>query len=882
MRWWLRRKQEEELDRELRDHLDLEAEEQRDAGVSPDEAQFAARRALGNTTLVKEDVRAMWGWTSPERLIQDVRYGVRTLLKSRTFTLVAVLALALGIGANTAVFSVVNAVLLRPLPYAHADRLIELWEMSRQGETSVSYPDFLDWRRQSDLFEEMAIAYPNNGTLTGAGPAERISLAYVSHNFFDVFSVQPVLGRGILPHEDQKGGSPVAVLSHEFWQRRFAGDSSVVGRAITLDKRSLTVIGVLPPRAFAEYRGRNGDVYVPVELGAAQFNYSLRGNHSANGVVARVRAGVTIDQVRSQLETIAKGLERQYPESNTGVGAGAAPLRARLGGGSRSLLMLLLGAAALVLLIACVNVANLLLARSSARNRELTLRAALGASRTRLARQLLTESILLALAGGLLGIALARFSFDALLRLVPDASSQGGVALDWRVLGFTLGLSVLTGTLFGLAPAFQATRRNLSEAMRETARTSASAENRRLRNGLVIAEIAITFVLLVGAGLLLRSFERLLRVDPGFNPERVLTMGLGLPNAEDVPPAQSLTLAHRILERVENLPGVSHAGMTGNIALTGGAGSTQVLAEGAPDPGHGSYPKIQVNSATSGFFAAMGIPLLEGRLVSERDGFLPAIPRSGLIKWYMSNPNLSVVVNQTAARTFWPNQDPIGRRLRWAPHMNGPWLTVVGVVGDIKGNILAAPVQPAMYFSLYLYGGDNLVLRTKGDPAAIVGAVRREVQAVDPNVPITGVRTMREIISGSVAGQRTNALLVGLLAALALVLAVIGVYGVMAYSVAQRTQEMGVRLALGATGRDVLVMVLRNGGRLVLVGLVVGAAAALAFTRFIAGVLYGVGATDGFTFVVAGTTLALIALLACYIPARRATRVDPIQALRYE
>jgi putative ABC transport system permease protein len=812
---------------------------------------------------------------------QDIRYAIRTLLRSPGFTVVSVLALALGIGANTAIFSVVNAVLLRPLPYASADRLVQMWEQTGPNLSPVPYPDYLDWREQSNVFDEIAAhgVYP---VILAANnqPAERIALGYVSSGFLRVFQVHPLLGRDFSASDDSPGAPLVAILSHAFWKRQFGGDRGVIGKTVALDRRDYTIIGVLPPK-FRAYRP--ADVYATIAPVAARF-YLIRGNHDTLDVVGRRKSGASLEQVRAQMRTIAKRLEKQYPGTNTGVAVSVQPLRDALTGESRKSMFILLGAVGFVLLIACVNVANLLLARGTSRRREIAIRSALGAGRGRVIRQLLTESCLLGATGGALGLLLARLTFVVLVRLVPSRETLGDLALDFRVLLFAAFVSLATGLLFGIAPALQISRFGLGEALKAGGTAEAGAHGKRLRRMLVAGEVGLAFVLLAGAGLLLRTFASLLQVDPGFRTERILTMRVTLAESGDMAMNYFGTFYQRVLERVEALPGVVHAGVCRFIPLSGSTSSAPYYRDDRPAPQPGQYPEALWKTVSPGFFRALGIPLMKGRFFTPADGVTPAMGMSHMESWF-EQVKMVAVISKSMADHAWPGEEPIGKRFRFGtPELKGPWVTILGVVGDTKHWSLNDPSPPAMYFPVWQWpdNGLYLTIRTKMDPLSLASAVRAVVHETDRSAPVTEVRAMEDLVSDSLSDRRLKVTLLGLLAGLALALAAVGIYGVMAYAVAQRTREIGLRMAIGASGASVMRAVLKEAGAVAVAGVAIGAAGALALTRFIAGFLYGVKASDPLTLAATAGILVSFAMLASYVPARRAMRVDPIIALRGE
>jgi putative ABC transport system permease protein len=802
-------------------------------------------------------------------LVQDLKYGARMLAKNPGFTLVAMLALALGIGANTAIFSVVNAVLLRPLPYQDPDRLVFISEHTEQvPDMSVSYPNFLDWQRQNQVFDEIAAFQGQNFNLTGVDRPERLSGWNVSANFLTALGIKPFLGRDFLPQEDQPGGPPVVVVTYGLWQRRFGGDPGLVGRALTLNGRSYTVIGILPASfKFAEVSGA-ADIYASLGLNADQMKN--RGNHPGIYVIARRKAGVSLEQARAQMLTIARGLVQQYPDTNTGNGVVVISMREELVEDVRPALLVLLGAVGLVLLIACANVANLLLARAAAREKEIAIRVALGAGRLRILRQLLTESILLAAAGGGLGLLLGYWGIDGLTTLIPsDFRDVVTISVDRWVLGFTLGVSLLTGLAFGLMPAIHASRSEVSDSLKEGGRSSASASHQRFRSILVASEVALALVLLASAGLMLRSIGRLLAVDPGFNTDNVLTMRVALPEAKYPKDVQVVAFYKQVLERIRALPGVRSASVVRPLPLTGDGWQTDFYLEGRPMPAPGQTPNSDFHMIDPDYLRVMGIPLLKGRAFTEAD----------------DDQALRVVlINATMAQRYWPGEDPVGKRIRVGRGAMRFWATVVGIVGDTKQYGLERNAKTEFYLP-YLQRSVHsmeLVVRSATDPLGLVTAVRSSVEAVDPDQPVYGVRTMAQYLAESVASRRTTMLLLGVFAGLALILAAVGIYGVMAYAVVQRTHEIGVRMALGAGRGDVLKLVVRSGLVLAFAGVAVGLIAALGLTRLMSSLLFGVRPTDPVTLGAVALLLTAVALLASYIPARRATRVDPNVALRYE
>ena len=874
---FLRRREQfdRELEEEMRFHLEMKTEENISSGMTPEEAHYSALRQFGNHTLLQEASKEMWGFMAIETLIQDFRYGARMLLKNPGFTVVAVLALALGIGANSAIFSVVNTVLLRPLPYQDPDGLVMVWEDDTKGGYPRNTPaaaNYVDWRDQNQVFEGMAAIADQTFNLTGTGEPERISGKRVSANLFPLLGVEPQLGRAFLPEEDQPGGNRVAVLSHGLWQRRFGSDASITGKPLTLNGESFTVVGVMPPHF--QFPSREDELWVPIAFTSQEA--ANRGRHYLK-VIARMKPGVTLQQAQTEMTAIAARLQQQYPDQNTDLGATITPLHEHVVGDIKPALLVLLGAVGFVLLIACANVANLLLARAAVRQKEISIRVALGAGRLRLVRQFLTESILLAGLGGAVGLLLAVWGISILTAFIPDNISQAkAITMDVEVLLFTLGISLLTGLIFGLAPALQASRFNLNETLKEGGRDSAAgSRGNRIRGLLVIAEVAVSLILLIGAGLLVNSFLRLRNVDPGFRADNLLTMQIELPQLKYPDHARRTAFYTELLRRVESLPGVKSAAVTTNLPLYSQGNSITFGIEGRPDPapGQGKRPGVVTRVISPHYFQTMGIQLLQGRQFNEQDKVdAPAV----------------AVINETMARRFWPDGDFIGKRITPGPVTStspDDWITIVGVAKDVRQFELMTDPKPQMYLS-YVQAGffspRDLVVSTNVEPLSMATAVRRAVWDVDKDQPVSKIRTMQDIVSESVARQRFSMLLLGIFSGVALVLAAVGIYGVMSYSVTQRTREFGIRMALGARTFDVVKLAVGGGLKLIFIGILIGLAAAYVLTRVMASLLYGVSATDPTTFVTISLVLVGVAVVASFIPARRATKVDPMVALRAE
>lgn len=812
-----------------------------------------------------------------ESLIKDIRYGIRSLSKHPGFTCVAVLTLALGIGANTAIFSVVNAVLLRTLPFQDPDRLVMVWEDASYAGFPRNTPapaNYADWKAQNHVFEDMATFDQRSFNLTGDGEPEKVDAYGVTANFFPLLGIKPILGRGILPDDDQPQANKVVMMSYSLWQQRYGGDRSIIGKELLLNGEKYSVVGVMPA-GFQFMESRIG-LWVPIAFTAERL--SNRGGHYLT-VVARMKPGVSLAQANADIQTIQQRISQDHPEQAGQLGAFVMPLRDQLAGDVRRPLMVLLVAVGFVLLIACANIANLLLSRAASRSREIAVRTALGASRTRIVRQLLVESGLLASAGAVCGLILASVSFIFLQRLIPDALALSTtLSLDLKVLGFTLVLALLTAVVFGLVPAFQASKIDLNGALKQGGgRTGLNAGGNRLRSVMVVSEVALALVLLVGAGLLIQTFLKLRDQYSGMRPENVLTLRTVLPRSKYPEQTQKAAFIKQVLERVTSLPGVVSAGYATSIPLAWKGGTSGFYPEGRTVEralGEGLSYDANHRQVSADYLKTMGIPLLKGRSISDGDDER-AMPVA--------------IANETMARQYWPGEEVIGKRFKLGdPEEDIPWITIVGVAGDVRQMGVDEPVKAEMYLpygqikDFAFYSPRDLVIRTSVDPLSVMPAVRNEIHQVDPAQPISNVRTMDEVLGEETASRRLGMTLLTIFAALALLLATIGIYGVLAYFVVQHMQEFGVRVALGAQRRDILALVLKKGMALTLVGVVIGLAVAFALTRLMASLLYGVGTTDPLTYASLAVLLTVVALIACYVPARRATKVDPMVALTYE
>lgn len=807
---------------------------------------------------------------------QDLRYAVRVLWKNPALTTIALVTLALGIGVNSAIFSVVNAIVLRPLPYAESEKLMVVWGNLRKTgleETEISALELKDFREQCQGFSQIA-AYSTDGfNLTGMDQPERLRGAAVTANLFSTLGLQPRLGRDFLAEEDKLGNDDRVILSHGLWQRRFGGDPATVNKTIQLDGRTVTIVGVMP--ADVHFPDRDTELWIPLAFTPDLLEENNRGSHFLN-VIARLKPGVTQAQAQADLDTVAARLSREHTSTyRSGFGALVRPLHEELVGNLRRAMLVLLGAVGLVLLIACANVAHLRLASATSRYREFAIRAALGANRARVVRQFLTESILLSLIGGAVGLALAVWVVRALVVLLPkDTPRVEEIKLDYGVVLFTLGTSLLTGIIFGLAPAFQAARTNLNDVLKEAGRGGSDTSKRlRLRNVLVVSEFALSLVLLIGAGLMIKSLLRLQEVKPGFDSNNLLTMRIALPSTKYEKFDQSHAFFEQLFDRLEARPDVKSVGAINLLPFGGGGGDRSFSIEDQPTPAGQSRPDEQVRFVTPNYFGTMGIPLLTGRDFTRHD---------------LPDTQPVAIVNNAFAHKFFPNGSVIGKRISFRSN-NPKWYAIVGVAGNVKHRGLDIADSPEIYIPAFqpLFADGNvpslyLAVRTVNDPAAVANTMRSEVAAIDRDQPVASLMTMDQRISDSVAPRRFNMFLLGLFAALALVLAAIGIYGIMAFSVVQRTHEIGVRMALGANTGDVLKLILRNGFKLALIGIVLGLLVAFAATRVLSTLLFGVSATDPTIFLIDALLLAFAALLACYIPARRATKVDPLVALRYE
>jgi predicted permease len=812
-----------------------------------------------------------------ETLWQDARYAFRALLKNPAFSVVAIVALALGIGANTAIFSVVNAVLLRPLPYHDPDRLVLVKESLPElgwSLLSASPAEFLDYKQGNDVFSEIAAFTDISLNLTGQGEPRRIQAARVSASLFPLLGARPAAGRAFLEEEDEAGKGGVVVLSHRIWQGQFGADPAIIGKGVKLDDKPYTVVGVMPPEFHFPYAWTSladaAELWIPLAL--TEEEKKNRAGSFDYGVIGRLRPGVSLAGAEANIKAVAARAQEQHPEvynGNVHVTVTVVGLRQDVVKGSRALLLILLGAVGLVLFISCANVANLQIARSTTRQKEIAIRSAVGATTARLVRQLLTESVMLALAGGGCGLLLAAWAVDLIARFGPrDVPRLHEVSLDSTVLGFTLAVSLLTGVLFGLAPALQSSRLDINETLKEAGgRAGRGREGKRLRGSLVIFETALALVLLVGAGLLINSFARLIRVPPGFDPEGVVIARTTMPGARYPKRQQSKALYRQVTERLAALPGVESAAVASNLPLTG-QWQIGFIIDGRPG---NEYYEADGALVSNDYFRAMGIRLIRGRPFTDDD---------------REDAPPVVVINETMARSFWPGEDPIGQRVKWGGWGKDAWLTVVGVAADIKFSSLEAAPAPAIYMPIFQIPrarpGVVFIARASAGAEGLIPAVRGEIRAADEELPVYDLRTMKQVVAESVSQRRFSMTLLAAFAAAALLLAAIGLYAVISFSVTERTHEIGIRMALGASRGQVLKLVMGEGLSLILTGTLAGIAGALALTRLMSSLLYGVSATDFVTFAATSLVLAGVALGACFVPARRATKVDPMVALRHE
>jgi putative ABC transport system permease protein len=865
LRALLRRPQaERELDEELRYHIERQTEQNIRLGMSPEDARSAARKAFGGVEQAKERSRDARGVRRLEDLWLDLRFGARILLKQPGFTLIAVITLALGIGANTAVFSVVNAVLLRPLPYPHPERLVMVNGVRTKTGAGYdfSYLNFADYRSRNNVFEALTAYADTDATLVEGEIPERISGLFVSADFFQALGVNMRLGRSFTTGDEQPGAESI-IVSHSLWQRRLGGNPNVVGRRIMLNGEPRTIIAVTPANFnFTFFKGE-WDFFRPFDPKGKMETQRGAGYLQ---VLGKLRPGVAIEQAEAEMRTIASSLEEQYGKSVRLI-----PAHEYLVGNLSYALLILLGAVGFVLLIACANVANLQLARAAGRGRETAIRAALGASRGRIVRQLLTESLVLSIVGGLIGLLFAAACTDLIMKFVPtDIPRIEEVGIDETVLTFSLGLSVLTSALFGLAPALQSSLLDLNEALKDAGRSATGGQGRsRLRSLLIVCEIALALALMIGAGLLIKSFQRLRHTSPGFDPQHILTASVSLPSVRYSNDAQQAEFYRQAIERISIVPGVEAVGAIYPLPYGEGGLSSSFTIIDQPDPGPGARPRANGRMITSGYIRTMGIPLIKGRLFTDQDG---------------ADAPKVVLVNEKLARRFFPGQDPLGKRLKLGLNQIDD-AEIVGVVGDVRDRALNKEALPEFYLP-YRYmtqSSMSLAARVKtGDPLNLAASLRAAVQEIDKDLPVYQVRTMGSRISDSLTRQRFSMTLLTALAGLALALSVAGIFSVISSLVAQRTHEIGIRTALGAQRRDVMRLILGQGMKLTMIGLGVGLVLSFALTRLMGEFLYQVKSTDPMTFVVIPLILAGVALAACWIPARRATNVDPLVALRNE
>jgi len=860
-----------DLSAEIEEHLSEKIDELVASGMSHQEATRIARREFGNVTLLQERSREVWQWPSIESFFADVRFALRMLRKSPGFTAVAILTLALGIGANAAIFSVVNAVLLRPLPIRDPGRVVVLHDqlpnlnLPRAG---VSPLQFRDYSRHTNVFESTALLIEKNLDLTGVGQPQRLLAMRASATLFPLLGVRPILGRTFTAAEDTYGNGHVVLLSEGLWKGIFAGARDAIGKRVQLDDENYEVIGVLPEKLEILYP--KIQLWVPMAFTPKAFTEDERWSIVCT-MLARLRSGVTLGQARAVMSADAAHIRANVDKEHAGLLSDfrieVRPLMNEVVGNVRQPLYLLLGAVLLVLLIACANIANLLLARGSVRSREMAIRAAIGAGRRRIIAQLITESVLLSFMGGALGLLLGWWGITVLTRFAPASLPHAStIRVDPTVLGFTFAVSMLTGIFFGLAPAMKASKVDLSDALKEAGRSGASSLGRHgLRRALILSEVVLTFILLVSSGLLLRSFAKLLNVNPGFDPTNVLTMRLSPSKQTDA--AHAAAFSRAFLDRVSAMPAVLHAALADDPPLMQPGNSVFAVRDYRPGP-NAPQPHADNVAASPDYFVAMGIPLLRGRVYREAEMLTGGEEiQKGSV----------VMIDEALAKRFWPSKDAVGKQLGW--DNKGPWATIIGVVGTVRSDNLVTKSKGTIYFPLY---GTTLVLRTASDPRRLAAVFRAQVQALDPSQAVYSVKTMSERVAESVEQQRFATALMVLFAALALVLAAVGLYSVMAYIVTQRTHEIGIRMAIGAQPEDVLQLILGGGAKLIFIGVVIGIAGALALAQLMRSLLFGISAIDPLTFIAAAILLTLVALLACYIPARRAMRFDPMIALRYE